>query len=178
LIDLKLGSRCVLALVLVAKQLGFAHAGALDEQIISKFAQTWEPVTKRLMEVDAEFDPQNLAGLVNQLEQMAKADGPDSARDHAVKPDGYADFETWAKTAASIVTCAQWAKDPPDAAEVETAIAAINADLEQTAEEKAALISDLKSALETAMKSKPDDADIETAKRLLPVLEPVLWQEE
>jgi hypothetical protein len=176
--SLKFVSRWVFALMLVATQLGIARAGILDEQIISKFAQTWEPVTKRLMEVDAEFDPQNLAGLVNQLDQMAQADGPDSARDNAVKPDGYADFETWAQTAATIVTCAQWAKDPPDAAEVETAIASINAAPEQTAEEKAALIADLKAALETAMANKPDQADIDTAKRLLPVLEPILWQEE
>ncbi len=143
--------------------------------MITQFAQTWYPLTARLTAVDAEFDPQNMTGFIGQLEQMAAADGPDSARDAAVKPDGYTDFETWAKTAAAIVTCAQWAKDPPDEADVENAIASLNGDQEQTAEEKAALVADLKSALEATMKHKPDQADIETAKRLLPLLEPILW---
>jgi hypothetical protein len=154
-----------------------ALAGTLSEQAVSQFAQSWEPLTKRLMAVDAEFDPLNMAGLLPQLEQMAAADGPDSARDTAVKQDGYVDFEGWAKTAALIIRSAHWAKDPPDAADIYRAVTAINADPAQSAEEKAAMINDLKSAYETSLKQKPDDADIEVAKRLMPLLEPILWQE-
>ncbi len=154
-----------------------AFAGTLNEQTVSQFAQSWDPLTKRLMAIDMEFDPQNMAGLLPQLEQMAAADGPDSVRDTAVKQDGYIDFEGWAKTAALIIRSAHWAKDPPNAADIDRAISLINTNTEQSAGEKAAMISDLKLAFEATLKQKPDQADIDVVKSLLPLIEPIVWQE-
>jgi hypothetical protein len=152
-------------------------AGVLNAQIITQFARTWAPLSKRLVVIDPEFDPQNIVGLVQQLQQMTATDGSDSVLDNAVKLDGYANFESWAKTATLIIRAAQWAKNPPDAADIDDLIASIDADQEQAKDEKTALIADLKTAVESARLDKPDQADIDIAKHLLPLLEPVLWQE-
>jgi hypothetical protein len=150
-------------------------AEPLTEQGISQFAQTWAPLTARLMTADPEFDPQNVTGVVSQLQQMVQTDGPDSVRDGAVSAHGYQNFETWSVTAIQIISAAQWAKDPVEAHDVDKAIAAIKSEENQTSDEKALLIADLQSAYETAQKQKPEQTDIDVTKRLLPLLEPILW---
>lgn len=151
-----------------------SFAEPLTEQSISQFAQTWASLTTRLVSVDAEFDPQNSAGVTTQLEQMVQTDGPKSARDGAVTTDGYQDFETWAATASQIIKTAQWAKNPMDAADLEQAIQSIDNDQNQTAEDKALLMADIKSAYEIAQKLKPQQTDIDLVKRMLPLLEPII----
>jgi hypothetical protein len=166
-------------LVIALGSSGAVKADAfLNEQIIAQFAQTWVPVTQRLVIADPEFDPHNIPGLMGQLEAMAINDGIESARDKAVQPDGYSDFETWANSATSIITAAQWAHNPPDASDIDVVIDAINADNQRTPQDKAGAILELKSALEATLKHKPDASDIALAAKLLPMLLPILEPEE
>jgi hypothetical protein len=166
--------RHIFALLLFSATPISSFAEPLTEQSISQFAQTWASLTKRLVSVDAEFDPQNSAGVTMQLAQMAQTDGPKSALDEAVSTDGYRDFETWAAAASQIIKTARWAKNPVDAADLEQAIKSIENDQNQTAEDKALLIADIKSAYETAQMQKPKQADIDQVKRMLPLLEAII----
>lgn len=146
----------------------------LSEPVISQFAQTWPQISQRLIIADPEFDPLNVPGLIDQLNLMADIDGPQSARDRAVQGDGYPDFESWATNAEQIIQAAQWAINPPDAHDIDEVIAAINADTQRSQDDKASAIADLKSALDTSLKLKPDALDIALASKFLPLLNSIL----
>lgn len=146
----------------------------LNEQVMTQFAQSWPQVSQRLKALDAEFDPANVAGLIDQLSTMAQHDGPNSPRDKAVAVEGYADLESWAGQATVIIRAAQWAQNPPDLSDIKPAIEEINTDQQRTQADKTSAIADLELALAQALKTKPNPADIALAARFLPLLKPIL----
>lgn len=142
--------------------------------MILQFAQTWPQISQRLIIADPEFDPLNVPGLIDQLNLMVDIDAPRSMRDRAVQGDGYPDFESWAKNAEQIIRAGQWAINPPDAHDLDEVIAAIDADTQRSKADKASAIADLKSALDTSLKFKPDAHDIALVSKFLPLLNPIL----
>ena len=151
---------------------------ALDEQILSRFAETWIPITSAIETADKEFDHTHLPGLAQTLHDMAASDGPNSKHDEIVASHGYTDFEQWADIAQRSILAAQWAKQPPTEDELKRTIMALQADPDIAADAKQSLVNDVTTAFQTALANKPSDADISAAKAVLPLLEPVIGRDE
>ena len=153
-------------------------APTLNEQILSRFAETWIPITNAVETADKEFDHTHLPGLAQSLHDMAATDGPRSARDELVANYGYADFEQWADIAQRSILAAQWAKQPPSEDELKRTIMALQADPGIAADARQSLVNDVSAAFAIALAHKPSDADIDAAKAVLPLLEPVIGRNE
>lgn len=136
----------------------------LSQGDIDRFVKGWPAMAEELAKADTEFDPDMAVALESQLQDLAASDSKDSALDRIAAAAGYDDFESFATVAARIVTATKWAKDPPGEADIKEAVEAVNADSNRTAADKAALISELKTAYAAALKDKPDDADIEAVR--------------
>jgi hypothetical protein len=143
----------------------------LAEKDIAAFVSVWPAMSMDLATADPEYDPELINGLRQQLDEMAASDSKDSALDRIVASDGYADFETMAALAGRILLAAQWAKDAPDQADLNAAIAGVEADTVRTASEKADLIRALKEGFERALAERPSDADIETVRPFIGALD-------
>lgn len=150
----------------------------LNEQILSRFAETWIPITNAIETADKEFDHTHLPGLVKSLNDMAATDGAHSPRDELVANYGYTDFEQWADIAQRSIMAAQWAKQPPNEDELKRTIMALQADPGIAADAKKSLVNDVTAAFAIALAHKPSDADIDAAKAVLPLLEPVIGRNE
>ncbi|MGB8818519.1 MAG: hypothetical protein WCC66_11420 [Rhizobiaceae bacterium] len=138
---------------------------------VAKFAAAWPVIAAGLTKADPEFDPTMTSVLESQLQEMAASDSKDSQLDRVVFAQGYADFETFAALSSRILTAARWAKNPPDQADLEAALSAINAGPERSADDKAALAASLKTAFEKAVAAKPADKDIATVRDQLAAIE-------
>lgn len=147
---------------------------ALNEQILSHFAQTWEPITDTVSAFDKEFDRTHLPSLLHSLSVLSASDGTHSPLDEAVSTFGYVDFEHWASIASDSIAAAQWALQPPTLVELNRTIASLQADPDISADQKQSLVNDVSAAFQTALDNKPSEANIAAAKAVLPLLEPII----
>ena len=150
----------------------------LKDADIAAFISIWPQTAQALVAADPEFDPALTSALRGQLEEMAASDSKDSELDAAVAAVGYTDFETFAATASRILLAAQWAKNAPDAGDLNSAIDTIEKDEVRTADEKAELISALKKAYTKALADRPSDDDIAVAKPFVGAIDKAITVDE
>ncbi len=143
----------------------------LADKDIAAFVSVWPAMSMNIAKADPEYDPKLVNGLRQQLDEMAASDSKDSALDKIAASNGYADFETMAALAGRILLAAQWIKDAPDHADLNAAIARVEADTVRTASEKADLIAGLKEGFKRALAERPSDADIETVRPFIGALD-------
>ena len=146
----------------------------LDEQILSRFAETWKPITDAISAQDKEFDSAHVPSLVHSLNGLAASDGAQSLLDEVVSHYSYGDFEQWATIAQRCIEAAQWAAQPPTESELKRTIMALQSDPDIAEDQKQSLVNDVSAAYQAALDNKPLDADIAAAKAVLPLLEPII----
>ena len=150
----------------------------LKDADIAAFISIWPQTAQALAAADPEFDPALTNALRSQLEEMAASDSKESRLDAAVAAVGYADFETFAAMAGRILLAGQWAKNAPDAGDLNAAIDAIEKDALRTADERAELIAALKKAYNKVLADKPSDDDIAVAKPFVGAIDKAITVDE
>ncbi len=177
---MKIGIIAAALLTLLFASAAFAGGSSapLKDADIAAFVSIWPQTAQALAAADPEFDPALTNALRGQLQEMATSDSKDSKLDAAVTAVGFADFESFAEIADRIFLAAQWAKDPPEAGELNAAIDAIEKDALRTADERAGLIAALKKAYNKAVADKPSDADIAAAKPFVSAIDKAIAVDE
>jgi hypothetical protein len=164
---MRIGAFAFVILAGVSNAFAGDDAAPLTASDIAAFVATWPQTAQALSAADPEFDPALTGALDKQLQEMAASDSKDSDLDHAAGLAGFADFDAFAARSSRILLAAQWARDPPDAAGLAAAIAAVEADANRTSAERTELISALKKGYGKALEDKPADADIDAVKPFL-----------